>query len=69
MILMVNSESPAWSSGLKQGDILLEIDGIPINNIQDYYQAIAQTQHLSKAVKILRHGDVKEYTVDFNMVK
>lgn len=36
MILLVNSESPAWQAGLKVGDILIEIDGIKINNINDY---------------------------------
>ena len=41
MILLVNSESPAWHAGLKVQDILLEIDGYKVNDIQDYYAAIA----------------------------
>ena len=40
MILLVNTESPAWLAEMKVGDILLEIEGVKINKIQDYYEAI-----------------------------
>ena len=33
MVLLVNTESPAWQADMKVGDILLEIDGRPINMI------------------------------------
>ena len=35
-IMLVNTESPGWNSGLKAGDIILEIEGKPVNNINDY---------------------------------
>ena len=35
-IVLVNSDSPGWHSGLKAGDILLEIDGKTVNNIDQY---------------------------------
>ena len=41
MILMVVTESPAWHANLKVGDILMEIDDKPIDQIDDYYKAIA----------------------------
>ena len=41
MVLLVNTESPAWHAGLKVGDIILDIDGIKVNNITDYYGALA----------------------------
>lgn len=40
MVLLVNTESPAWLAGMKVGDILLEIEDIPINKIQDYHEAV-----------------------------
>ena len=43
MVLLVNTDSPAWHAGLKVGDIILEIDNQKINNITDYYAAIGQT--------------------------
>ncbi len=43
MVLLVNTESPAWHAGLKVRDIIIEIDGVSVNNINDYYGAIAAT--------------------------
>ena len=40
MVLLVNTESPAWQAEMKVGDILLEIDGTIINKIQDFYAAV-----------------------------
>ena len=41
MVLLVNTESPAWDADMKVGDVLMEIDGKPINLITEFYQAIA----------------------------
>jgi S1-C subfamily serine protease len=35
MVLLVNTESPAWHAEMKVGDILLEVDGRLINRIGD----------------------------------
>ena len=40
MVLLVNTESPAWQAEMKVGDILLEIEGQIINKIQDFYAAV-----------------------------
>ena len=40
MVLLVNTESPAWQGDMKVGDILLEIDGQPINIIGDLHKAV-----------------------------
>ena len=39
-IVLVNTDSPAWHSGLKLGDVIIEIDSQPINNIDEYKQRI-----------------------------
>lgn len=31
MVILVNTESPAWHGEMKVGDVLLEIEGRPIN--------------------------------------
>jgi len=41
MVLMVVTESPAWHANLKVGDILLEVDGKKIDQIDEYYKAVA----------------------------
>lgn len=63
MILLVNSESPAWQAGLKVGDILIEIDGQKVNNINDYYAAIS-LQKKPKQFKVLRNGEEREFEVN-----
>lgn len=57
IILLVNTESPAWHAGLKKGDILMEIDGEKINNINDYYASLAKTSSKNKVFKVIRNGD------------
>ena len=63
MVLLVNTDSPAWHAGLKVGDVLVEIDGIKINNINDYYSAVAATQSKKKVFVIIRSGDEKRIEV------
>lgn len=64
MILLVNTESPAWKAGIKVGDILMEIDGVKINNINDYYAAMAATDSKKKTFKVMRHGDERTFEVE-----
>ena len=40
MVILVNTESPAWHGEMKVGDVLLEIEGRPINQIKDYYESV-----------------------------
>ena len=56
MVLLVNTESPAWQADMKVGDILLEINGKPINMIADYYQAIAGAHGQTLEFKLRRKG-------------
>ena len=66
IILLVNTESPAWHAGLKVGDVLLEIDGHPINNITDYYCAMAApSKNNTRIFKVTRSGDERIFEVVF----
>jgi S1-C subfamily serine protease len=64
MILLVNSESPASIAGLKVSDILIEIDGIKINNINDYYSAIAANREKKKIFKVIRNGEERMFEIN-----
>ena len=61
MVLLVNTESPAWQADMKVGDTLLEINGKPINVIADYHQAIAGAHGQTLRFKLRRKG--QEMTV------
>ncbi len=65
MVLLVNTDSPAWHGGLKVGDIILEIDNQKINNITDYYAAIGNGSKKRHNFRIMRNGDERELLVDF----
>lgn len=56
MVLLVNTGSPAWEAEMKVGDILLEINGHPVNIIQDYYMATAGCHGRQMPLKINRKG-------------
>lgn len=56
MILLVNTESPAWHAEIKVGDILLEINGKPINVITDLYSAVESAHGKTLSFKINRKG-------------
>ena len=70
-IVLVNTSSPAWHAGIKHGDVLLEINGKPINNINDYrvhlQQALTSESGAKNEVnfKISRKGKMKEVVVLF----
>ena len=56
MVLLVNTESPAGQADIKVGDILLEIDGSPINLINDLYSALNDAHGRTLQFKINRKG-------------
>ena len=56
MVLLVNTESPAWQADMKVGDILLEIDGRPINLINDFYEAVAGAHGKTLTFTVNRKG-------------
>jgi len=63
LILIVNSESPAAKSKLKSGDIILEINGKPVNNIKEYNAAVGSEKGIALHILIEREGETKEVVV------
>ena len=61
IVLLVNTDSPAYEADMKAGDILLEIDGREINLIEDYYQAVAGAHGRTLTFRLRRKG--QEFTV------
>ena len=67
-VILVNTESPAWKSGFKLGDVILEIDSSPVNNIEEYRDTLRASLQKSNSVeyKVLRKAKVKHLTVIFS---
>ena len=65
MVLLVNTDSPSWHAGLKVGDIIMEIDNQPVNNIADYYGALADPNKKHRLFRIMRNGDERLFEIVF----
>jgi putative serine protease PepD len=53
----VHEGSPAANAGLKAGDVLVEFEGKPIDNLYDFTYALRQHKPGDKInVKVLRDG-------------
>jgi len=64
LIAQVNKNSPADKAGLKNGDIILEVDGKPIENENQLRLLIAAYAPGSEArIKIFRAGQTRDTTI------
>ena len=64
LISDVSGDSPAEQSGLKQGDVILEFQGTPVEDPAALQRLVTRTPIGTKAsVKVLRDGHEKDMTV------
>jgi Peptidase family M28/PDZ domain len=62
----VTDERPAAKAGIQQGDILVEMDGSPVNNMKDYMAELGKrNKGDSIPVKVKRGNEVITLTVTF----
>lgn len=56
--------SPAEKAGLKEGDIIVQLGGVSINNIQDYVYCLQSMKaNEPTPVKVMRQGRIVELTI------
>lgn len=71
LILLVNSESPCFNAGLKPGDVLVSIEGQPVNNIKDYRrimnEAAIQRGLAIIEVAVVRDGEKRVFNVQIKV--
>jgi membrane-associated protease RseP (regulator of RpoE activity) len=64
LIIAVESGSPAATAGLARGDILLKVNGKPVNNVQELLAVMQATKPGDSATVTIQHGDAtRELTV------
>ncbi len=62
----VLDDRPAKKAGLQAGDIIVELAGMPINDVYDYMEALSKCSKGQRAaVKVLRNGREMEFEVEF----
>src|SRR5690606_14998413 len=57
---------PAAVAGLIKNDVIIQIGAYPVQNIQDYMDALTKFNHGAKTtVKIKRSGRIQQYQITF----
>ena len=54
-LLVERSTGPAADAGIQPGDIILSVDGTPLNNVQELRQAVGN--HKDAIALLVQHGD------------
>ena len=64
-IIQVNDDSPAAQAGIKAGDIILSVDGQPIESLRQFYQALwaRGPAGVQVSLRVLHGPNVREVTV------
>ncbi|MEA2102518.1 MAG: DegQ family serine endoprotease [Thermodesulfobacteriota bacterium] len=63
LVIEVHQGSPAQSTGLSSGDIILEINGHKIEDLTAFKKIIESMHGIKISLKILRHGAVMKMTI------
>lgn len=64
-IIRVNRESPAWTAGLGEGDIVLAIDGEKVNTLEGFYKKLWARADPEGEVQltVLKGSEIRQVTV------
>lgn len=63
-VVNVHADSPAQNAGIKQGDILLKIAGIPVTSVFDVTEQVAELTPGSEiSIEIQRHNKKMTFNV------
>ena len=63
----INGKKPAEDAGLKQGDIILKVDSIKINNINDFVKQIEDSNHKYIKLEYKRNDKIYNTTLTLEM--
>jgi len=63
LINSVNNNSPAAIAGLKAGDVIVELDGMPFQGALGFYRAISDKIGIEVTLKIFRDRKPKDVTL------
>ncbi|MBW2147520.1 MAG: DegQ family serine endoprotease [Deltaproteobacteria bacterium] len=59
----VKPQSPAGKAGLQQGDIILEINRIPVKNLKEYKETVEKFSNASSLLVLMKRGSSSQYLV------
>ncbi len=64
-VLRVTEESPADEAGLKPGDVILGLGGVPVKDLEAFYRALwgAGSPGVEVMLRVLQEGEVRQIRV------
>jgi hypothetical protein len=59
LIVKISPNSPAYLSGLELGDVITEINGIKIKDINDFVKVISFWQNIQLPISVIKNGEIQ----------
>ena len=63
LVTYVESESPAESAGIREGDIIIEVNRAAVDNLDEYYKAIEEALKRDKILFWIKRGRSSQFVV------
>ncbi|MBW1854091.1 MAG: PDZ domain-containing protein [Deltaproteobacteria bacterium] len=59
----VEAESPAGEAGIREGDVILEVNRGSVDNVDEYYDAMREAKKGEKILLWVKRGSSSQYVV------
>jgi serine protease Do len=63
LVTYVESESPAEAAGIREGDIIIEVNRAAVDNLDEYYKAIEEALKRDKILFWIKRGRSSQFVV------
>lgn len=63
VVTQIRAGSIAALSGIKPGDVILQVNRKPVNNTEEFHRAVSQTLDEKRVLLLIRSGETQHYVV------
>jgi serine protease Do len=63
LVTYVEAESPAGEAGIREGDVILEVNRGSVDNVDEYYDAMREAKKGEKILLWVKRGSSSQYVV------
>jgi S1-C subfamily serine protease len=62
-VTYVEADSPADEAGIREGDVILEVNREPVDSVDEYYGAVREAKKGDKILLWVKRGRSSQYVV------